>query len=178
MCARHLHHYGYTVQVYYPKPTNAPIFTGLQKQLRNLHVPFLAADGPAEFDSALSEADLVVDSLFGFSFKPPVRAPFDGVLSKIIASSKPVLSVDIPSSWDVENGPPEAPQVGSDFMPEYLISLTAAKPSVKWFKGRRHFLGGRFLPADVANKYGLDLPPYQGVDQIVEVPVDIAVEKL
>lgn len=29
----------------------------------------------------------------------------------------------------------------------------------------------RFLPPSVAEKYGLDIPPYQGVDQIVEVGV-------
>lgn len=176
VCARHLYHYGYNPSIYYPKPTNAPIFTGLQKQLHHLDIPFLSTT--EEFTSSLSSTDLIIDSLFGFSFHPPVRAPFDTVLSAIIEASKPVLSVDIPSSWDVEAGPPEKGQLGCDFMPEYLISLTAAKPCVRWFKGRRHFLGGRFLSAHVAAKYGLDVPRYEGVDQIAEVPVDVAVEKL
>lgn len=175
VCARHLFHYGYTPQIYYPKPTNAPIFTGLQKQLRHLHIPFLSTE--EEFTSALKSTDLIIDALFGFSFKPPVRAPFDTVLSGIIESSKPVLAVDIPSSWDVEGGPPEEGLVGHEFMPEYLISLTAAKPCVKHYKGKRHFIGGRFLSQDVANKFGLDVPEYQGVDQIAEVPVDIKVEE-
>ena len=39
---------------------------------------------------------------------------------------------------------------------------------VKWFKGR-HFIGGRFLSPEMAEKYGLDLPAYEGLDQIVEV---------
>ena len=56
-------------------------------------------------------------------------------------------------------------------MPEALISLTAPKPLVKWFKGR-HFLGGRFLSEEMACKYQLDVPPYEGLDQIVEVPVE------
>ncbi|EXJ78720.1 YjeF [Capronia coronata CBS 617.96] len=176
VAARHLHHFGYTPRIYYPKPTNAPIFNGLQKQLHHLHIPFLKS--LEDFTSALSSSDLVIDALFGFSFKPPVRAPFDTVLSAIIDSKKPVLAVDIPSSWDVEGGPPEKGELGSEFMPTYMISLTAAKPCVKWFKGERHFIGGRFLSADVAGKYGLDVPPYEGVDQIAEVPVDISVEKL
>jgi hypothetical protein len=29
----------------------------------------------------------------------------------------------------------------------------------------------RFLSKTMAEKYGLDSPPYQGVDQIVEIPV-------
>ena len=56
-------------------------------------------------------------------------------------------------------------------MPEALISLTAPKPLVKWFKGR-HFVGGRFLSAQMAEKYGLDVPPYEGLDQIAEVGVE------
>jgi NAD(P)H-hydrate epimerase len=39
---------------------------------------------------------------------------------------------------------------------------------VKWFTGR-HFIGGRFVSPDVKEKYGLELPEYEGIDQIVEV---------
>ncbi|KIW20566.1 YjeF family domain-containing protein [Exophiala spinifera] len=176
VCARHLYHYGYTPTIYYPKPTNAPIFTGLQKQLRHLHIPFLAT--PEDFTATLKSTDLIIDALFGFSFHPPVRAPFDTILTAVIDSPTPVLSVDIPSSWDVAGGPPpEKDLVGHNFMPEYLVSLTAAKPCVKHYKGQRHFIGGRFLSQDVAKKYGLDVPDYKGVDQIAEVPVDIKVEE-
>lgn len=85
-------------------------------------------------------------------------------------AAAPVLAVDAPSSWDIEQGPPKDGP-GSRFMPEYLISLTAPKPCVKFYKGR-HFVGGRFLTKDIAGKYGLDLPRYQGIDQVVEVGVD------
>ena len=172
VAARHLYHFGYTPTVFYPKPTKQPIFEGLQKQLKALNVKFTE-----DFDGALKQSDLVVDALFGFSFHPPVRAPFDEVLKSIISSKVPVLSVDIPSSWDVEGGPPEKGQVGSDFMPEYLISLTAPKPSVKFYKCR-HFVGGRFLGKEVAEMFGLDLPKYEGTEQIAEVPITGSVEKL
>lgn len=82
----------------------------------------------------------------------------------------PVLSVDAPSSWDIEAGPPkEGP--GARFMPGSLISLTAPKPCVKFYRGR-HFVGGRFLTSALAGKYGLDLPQYPGIDQLLEVGVD------
>jgi NAD(P)H-hydrate epimerase len=55
-------------------------------------------------------------------------------------------------------------------MPQTLISLTAPKPFVKFFKGR-HFVGGRFLSAKVAEKYGIDVPGYKGDEQILEVEV-------
>lgn len=79
----------------------------------------------------------------------------------------PVTSVDAPSSWDIETGPPkEGPGVG--FHPDALVSLTAPKPLVGFFKGR-HFLGGRFVSPGIAEKYGLELPEYPGIDQVVEV---------
>lgn len=53
-----------------------------------------------------------------------------------------MTSVDAPSSWSIEEGPP-ASGVGSKFNPAVLVSLTAPKPLVKHFKGR-HFIGGRF----------------------------------
>lgn len=56
-------------------------------------------------------------------------------------------------------------------MPPFLISLTAAKPSVKHYKGT-HFVGGRFLSEEMARKYDLTIPEYHGVDQIAEVPID------
>lgn len=79
----------------------------------------------------------------------------------------PVTSVDAPSSWDIENGPPSS-GLGSSFMPTALVSLTAPKPLVKHFQGR-HFVGGRFVSPSMANKYDFEVPEYDGVDQVVEV---------
>ena len=54
-----------------------------------------------------------------------------------------MTSVDAPSSWNIEEGPPkEGP--GATFNPQVLVSLTAPKPLVKYFKGR-HFVGGRLV---------------------------------
>lgn len=166
VCARHLHHYGYKPTIYYPKPSKPDIFVRLQKQLHALHIPFTD-----DFNKSLADTDLLVDALFGFSFQPPVREPFDECIKAFVDAKVPVLSIDIPSCWHVDNGPPAEGELGSDFMPEYLISLTAAKPSVKFFKGQKHYVGGRFLGKDVAEKFGLDIPDYQGMDQIAEVPV-------
>ncbi len=89
---------------------------------------------------ALARSDVILDAIFGFSFKPPVREPFDQALSLITESGLPIVSVDIPSGWDVEKG--NAAGVGLD--PDVLVSLTAPKEGAREFKGR-HFLGGRFV---------------------------------
>ena len=96
------------------------------------------------------------------------REPFPGVIKALAESKVPVLAVDAPSSWNIEDGPPsDGP--GKGYQPEALISLTAPKPLVKWFKGR-HFVGGRFVGKEIAEKYGFDVPPFKGSEQVVEVP--------
>ncbi|KAL1596539.1 hypothetical protein SLS60_009187 [Paraconiothyrium brasiliense] len=165
VAARHLFHYGYQPTVYYPKQSKNDLYQRLKKQLEDLKVPFTD-----DFPSALKSTDHIVDAIFGFSFSGEVREPFPKVIEALRDTKIPVLAVDAPSSWNIEEGPPsEGP--GKGFMPEALISLTAPKPLVKWFKGR-HFLGGRFLSPGVAEKYDLDIPKYEGLDQVVEVPVE------
>lgn len=91
--------------------------------------------------TALAASDVVLDAIFGFSFQPPVRAPFDAALPLLAQSGLPIVSVDIPSGWNVERGNVDG--VGLD--PDVLVSLTAPKEGVRGFAGR-HFLGGRFVP--------------------------------
>ncbi|KAH8701795.1 AI-BP family protein [Talaromyces proteolyticus] len=170
VAARHLAHYGYTPSIYYPKQGKNELYARLKTQLENLSVPFVA-----DFTAAVDSTDLIIDAIFGFSFQKPLREPFPSIISQLEETKVPVLSVDTPSSWDIQEGPPkEGP--GVKFMPGALISLTAPKPCVKWYKGR-HFVGGRFLTKSIADKYDLDVPEYAGIDQIVEVGVN-ADEKL
>jgi len=150
---------------------------------------------PSTETSSLSEAlrssDVILDAIFGFSFKGPVRPPFDEALRLIAGCKLPIVSVDIPSGWDVEQG--NAGGVGLE--PDVLVSLTAPKLGVKAFKGR-HFLGGRFVPRwviemffsrgvylDFLNrtleeKFELNLPEYLDCEQIVELESDELEQKL
>ena len=51
---------------------------------------------------------------------------------------------------------------GSGLRPAMLVSLTAPKECARAFAGPHHFLGGRFVPPEIATKYSLQLPPYPG----------------
>lgn len=59
---------------------------------------------PVEFDENLDKIDLVIDALFGFSLKGPVRGISIDVIDHINASIKPVLSVDLPSGLEADTG--------------------------------------------------------------------------
>ncbi|MCJ1338527.1 hypothetical protein MMC09_003816 [Bachmanniomyces sp. S44760] len=162
VAARHLWHYGYQPTIYYPKQSKNELYQRLVVQLKELKVPFTD-----DFGSAMKETHHVLDAIFGFSFSGEVREPFPGVIAALEVSQVPVTAVDAPSSWNIESGPPKDGP-GMNYHPEALVSLTAPKPLVKYFKGR-HFVGGRFLPPEVAEKYGIDMPHYPGTDQVMEV---------
>ncbi|KAK1830592.1 NAD(P)H-hydrate epimerase [Podospora conica] len=182
VAARHLRHYGYKPTIYYPKRSKNELYQRLAKQLEDLDVPFVD-----DFPTALGSTDHVVDAIFGlslsidpsnivadlppgFSFSGEVREPFPAVIRAMEETKIPVTSVDAPSSWNIEEGPPSS-GVGSSFHPQVLVSLTAPKPLVSFFKGR-HFIGGRFVTPAIAKKYDLELPEYEGIDQVVEVGPD------
>lgn len=67
-----------------------------------------------------------------------------------------LFSIDIPSGWDVEKGKLSS----DDFEPTLLISLTAPKLCAKYFNGPQHYLGGRFVPPALQEKYQMNLPTY------------------
>jgi len=93
--------------LFYPKQGSNEFYQKLKKQCLNLSIPEIGTgtDKPQEaFKRALSECDVVMDAIFGFSFKGEPRAPFDCVIAALKETDKPILSVDIPSAWDVEEG--------------------------------------------------------------------------
>ncbi|XP_078524524.1 NAD(P)H-hydrate epimerase isoform X2 [Lissotriton helveticus] len=163
VCARHLKMFGYEPAIFYPKRPNKPLFEGLTTQCQKMDIPFLS-EFPSEAELIDGAYSLVVDAIFGFSFKGAVREPFANILKTLKHVTIPIASIDIPSGWDVETGNPDGIQ------PDFLISLTAPKKSAVHFTGRYHFLGGRFVPLALQKKYNLALPPYPGTDCITQLP--------
>lgn len=159
VCARHLKLFGYEPTVLYPKRPSKPLFQGLTTQCQKMEIPFLTEMPEAEVIDEVY--NVVVDAIFGFSFKGAVRDPFGSILDILKKTTIPVASIDIPSGWDVEEGSVDGLQ------PDMLISLTAPKKSASLFRGRYHFLGGRFVPPGLERKYQLQLPQYSGTDCVL-----------
>ncbi|WAR29482.1 NNRE-like protein [Mya arenaria] len=91
----------------------------------------------------------------------------NGPCSTDLKSYSHLFSFDTQTTgWDVEKGDPNGLQ------PELLISLTAPKQCARLFKGKHHYLGGRFVPRTLEQKYQLNLPPYPGTDCVVELKQD------
>ncbi|KAK4437157.1 Pyridoxine/pyridoxamine 5'-phosphate oxidase 1, chloroplastic [Sesamum alatum] len=172
VAARHLHHFGYKPSICYPKRTPKPLYAGLVTQLESLSVPFISVESlPQEFVNF----DILVDAIFGFSFQGNPRPPFDDLITSLASlsahyyheheKSPVIVSVDIPSGWHVEDGD----RSGDGIKPDMLVSLTAPKLCARTFSGLYHFLGGRFVPPSVMQKYKLQLPTYPGTSMCVQI---------
>jgi len=161
VAARHLWQFGWQPTVVYPKRSSKTLFVNLATQMEMMEIPVLEAM-PADLET---EYDVILDAIFGFSFSGSVRAPFDTVLPALQQSALPVVSVDIPSGWDVEQGPP----AGVDHLkPEMLVSLTMPKKCASHFNGA-HYLGGRFVPPTIAKQFNFKQPAFPGLEQVVKL---------
>ena len=176
VAARHLKNSGFVPVVVYPRPRKDALFVNLVQQLGDLGVPVVDAlplgykgygggTGVGEgvevgvgVEGALKEWVLVIDAVFGFSFKGPMREPYASLLSSVTSGpiAPPILSVDIPSGWNVEHGDVDA----TGFSPAAVISLTVPKLCMLTYRGSHHYVGGRFVPPTVASTLGLLLPDY------------------
>eukprot|EP00808_Paulinella_micropora_P023195 g63266.t1 len=188
VAARHLSHFGYSVSLHMGKPPTNQFFQKLVQQCKEIEVDIISS---LPKDLA-SHYDVIVDAIFGFSFDAAggIRAPYDQLIKFEIVSigsfvhdyfsvelikamvraqvKVPVVSIDVPSGWHVEHGD----VYNSGLRPDTLISLTAPKLCASTFQGRFHFLGGRFVPRTIKQKYKLSLPEYPGADQVVALKVE------
>ena len=82
-----------------------PIYEGLVTQLETLGVEFLQVDD-VKSEALVVTHDVVVDALFGFSFRGEPRHPFDELLEILNPHSAPppIVAVDVPSGWSVDEG--------------------------------------------------------------------------
>lgn len=129
-------------------------------QCQNLNIPFLEGS----ITQYIENHSLILDGIFGFSFKGAIRAPFDEIITNLKSCRLPIVSIDIPSGWDVELGNIN----GHGLEPSLLISLTYPKKCAANFKGK-HYIGGRFLPDFIAKKYEIPAPTFPNGDQFVEI---------
>ncbi|KAK5699731.1 hypothetical protein LTR97_005862 [Elasticomyces elasticus] len=125
VAARHLYHFGYKPTMYFPKQTKNELYQRLRTQLEHLKVPFTD-----DFVGAAKKTDYIIDAIFGFSFSGEVREPFPAVIKALAESKVPVLAVDAPSSWNIDEGPPKDGP-GKDYNPDALLQMLIREPQNK-----------------------------------------------
>ncbi|XP_068127373.1 yjeF N-terminal domain-containing protein 3 [Hyperolius riggenbachi] len=163
VCARHLRSYDYEPTIFYPKRSLDNMYKDLTIQCEKMDIPFLSYL-PTEVQLINDAYNLVVDAMLGVEAdNEDGKEPWSTILGTMKQIKVPIISLDIPSGWDVEDGNAEG------INPDVLISLSAPKRCAVRFSGKHHFVAGRFLPYDIQKKFELNLPKYSGTDCIVEI---------
>ena len=91
--------------LFYPKATTNQHYLDLLTQADKCKVTKVESL-PADPETIENEYDLILDAIFGFSFQASgdIREPFGSSIDLLVRSGLPVVSVDIPSGWHVEQG--------------------------------------------------------------------------
>ncbi|MCI8341690.1 MAG: NAD(P)H-hydrate dehydratase [Firmicutes bacterium] len=112
--ARLLHCRGFDVTV---------LFLGSESKLKNdakanyeaaKNIGIEMIDDFSQCKKIAENSDIIVDAMFGTGFKGSPKPPFDKVISIVNSSGKKVVSVDIPSGVNADNGHVETMAVRAD----------------------------------------------------------------
>ncbi|XP_037239512.1 yjeF N-terminal domain-containing protein 3 isoform X3 [Falco rusticolus] len=161
VCARHLRIFDYEPTIFYPKRSPDPLYQDFTTQCEKMDIPFLSYL-PTEVQLINDAYNAVVDAVLGAEAEATEgREPCAAILATLKLIRIPIVSLDVPSGWDVEAGS------SGGISPDVLVSLAAPKQCARRFLGRQHFVAGRFLPYDVQKKFELNLPEYPGTECVV-----------
>ena len=95
------------------KPPKVSFIQAQLKVNQYLQIPIMEGlTTVEEFSSLFRNYDLIVDAIFGFSFSGDIRDPYLSAIRALKNEDLKVISIDIPSGWDVELG-----NVGNLFTP-------------------------------------------------------------
>jgi hydroxyethylthiazole kinase-like uncharacterized protein yjeF len=144
VAARLLKTRGYNVIVYcLAQPEEFPPAAGNAFDKLPADVKPLLDFDPVQFDENLDNADLVIDAIFGFSLKGPVRGVAIDVIDHINASRKPVLSVDLPSGLEADTGKVYERAVEADV----TVTFNAPKVGMMLYPGAEYV--GEMVVSDI-----------------------------
>ena len=120
VCARRLHCWGADVRVWLSAPASrlADVTRHQLTILERMRVPTHTASE----EVALSAADLIIDSLIGYSLSGPPRGPAGGLIRRANEHAAPVLALDAPSGVDATTGTVHDPSI------QAAATLTLALP--------------------------------------------------
>ena len=152
VASRYLKEFGNEVDILYPKKnTKNALYTRLITQCENYEIKISEKiyDNKEDYEKIFKNYDIIVDALFGFSFKGEIRQPFKTIIEAMKKFENKIISVDIPSGFDIDKG-----NIFDTFIPMGLVSLTLPKLCSKNFGGV-HYLGGRFVPKKLFEKFNL-----------------------
>ncbi|MFQ5903003.1 MAG: NAD(P)H-hydrate epimerase [Candidatus Binatia bacterium] len=109
-----------------------------------------------EHDTDLRGFDLLIDSLIGYNLKGDPREPIAALIKRANRSTRPILSLDLPSGLDSSSGLAYNPCIAA------TATLTLALPKAGLMTvGAKRFVGELYLadisiPREIYEKFGVE----------------------
>ncbi|MBV8782011.1 MAG: NAD(P)H-hydrate epimerase [Phycisphaerae bacterium] len=129
--ARHLHNRGCAITIGLtidPAKFKGDALTNWQI-VQAMNLPVIEAVPDA---IAVSDADLIIDAIFGTGLDKPPRPPFDQIVAAIEQSKKPVLAVDVPSGLDCDTGKPLGPCIRATATVTFVAEKAGFPNAADW----------------------------------------------
>jgi NAD(P)H-hydrate epimerase len=171
VAARFLHAWGAAVDVWVsqrPDP-NRGVAAHQLAILERMALPIVDAS-TADADPLLPDADLVIDALLGFSLSGPPAGTTAALIRAANAHPAPVLAVDLPSGLTATAGLPLEPCIHA------TATLTLALPKTRLLTDDARRVTGELsladigVPPEVFRRFGIDIGPLFGEDDVLRVP--------
>lgn len=74
--------FGYSVDILCPKRSDKLFLKNLISLCESYEINFVEGEG--ELENVINSYDLIIDSIFGYSFKGDIRQPFDKIIKVVI----------------------------------------------------------------------------------------------
>ena len=124
--------------------------------LRKLDVPITRVNVTA-WRSALDGFDLVVDAMLGTGVSGAPKPPFEAAIRAIANSLLPVVSLDVPSGVDANDGTVEGSAIDAD------LTITFHAPKIGLAVAPGRFQAGRVKAVDIGIPMQVEEPVRQGI---------------
>jgi NAD(P)H-hydrate epimerase len=155
VAARYLRNWGAKPKIIMADKPGSDLIANQLKIIENFGIDCFKYN---ELDLAkeISNSDLVIDSLIGYSLQGDPKDPIAGIIRKCNDNAKSVLAVDVPSGMDPDSGHPRNPCIRAD------ATATLALPKTGILKTEaRKLVGELFLvdigiPPELYSRFGID----------------------
>ena len=171
--ARHLSNMGSRVRVLLSaaqgKLVGAPAHQA--STLRAMGVDLLEAEATPEeaVQRAITEADLIIDALIGYSLAGAPRGQAAALIEAANASGRPVLSLDVPSGIDSGSGRVFEPSMKA----AATLTLALPKTGLTTPEARERvgelYLGDLSVPPGLYRRLGLDVAPLFAEESVIRL---------
>lgn len=164
--ARHLRNHGYQVQVLLTKPEGEY----RQAAAAQLQIIMNAGLKPTPIKDAaqvLSNSDIILDALIGYSLKGPPEGLVRELIQTINQSPGRILSLDLPSGVNATSGETPGEYVTAD----QTLTLALPKPGLSHPDAGEIFLADIGIPPQVYDPLGIRFDPFFGDNYVLKLTV-------